>query len=701
LNYNVIDRDSTILDLVKTNLVHPKVTKCTSRFFLALMLSITTGNSTAHENTADAVSNNGTDITEFSIEQLLDIEVFTSSRFPQKASEAPSRVTVIDSEAIKKFGYRTLSDILNSIPGLYTTYDRNYTYLGARGFGIPGDYNTRFLMLLDGKRVNDNIYDSFGIDYDGIVNVDLIERVEFSAGPGSAVYGANAFFGVINVITRSGDAIDGVQVSADYGSENSRRARVTAGNTFDNGIDALISASVFKSDGADIYYPEFDDPSTNNGVAVGLDYHEAQNVLLKLKYQDWGLSVAYNERTKGIPTASYEQEFNTPPSETIDTVALATLTYEPVINKNSQIFSSLLLGQYKYEGDFSYDYPPLTVNRDESRGGWVNAEIRYLTTRFERQKITVGAEYQKNDKQDQANFDVDPFFSYLDDSRNSKTLGLYVQDEIRFSEQIILNAGIRYDNNSIDAGGNNETKNSIVNPRLALIYSARPETTLKLIYGTAYRNPNAYELYYGEVLDYLPSTDLKPEEIETYEFNVEHFFNNNFRLTTAVFFNDTRNLIGIDSDPATGDLFFNNFGEAQALGAEIEAEYVSDSGLRLRTSYSYVNTEDKDTGKEIINSPNSMVKMNLSAPVLRKKADAGLEFRYMSERATEAGAIAGGYGITNITLSSKEIYKRLVLSASLYNLFDRQYFDPVSDEHTQDSIEQDSRTFRLKATYTF
>ena len=665
------------------------------------MLSITAGNSAAHENTADVVSNSGTDITEFSIEQLLDIEVFTSSRFPQKASEAPARVTVIDSEAIRKFGYRTLSDILNSIPGLYTTYDRNYTYLGARGFGIPGDYNTRFLMLLDGKRVNDNIYDSFGIDYDGIVNVDLIERVEFSAGPGSAVYGANAFFGVINVITKNGEEIDGVQVSADYGSENSRRARVTAGNTFDNGIDALISASAYKSDGSDLYFAEFDDPSTNNGVAAGLDYHEAQNILLKLKYQDWGLSVAYNERTKGIPTASYEQEFNTPPSETIDTAALATLTYEPVINKNSQIFSSLLLGQYKYDGDYSYDYPPLTVNRDESRGGWVNAELRYLTTRFERQKITVGAEYQKNGKQDQANFDVEPYFSYLDDSRSSKTLGLYIQDEIRFSEQIILNAGVRYDNNSIDAGSNNQTKNSIVNPRLALIYSAQPETTLKLIYGTAYRNPNAYELYYGQVLGYLPSTDLKPEEIETYEFNVEHFFNNNFRLATAVFFNDTRNLIGIDSDPATGDLFFNNLGEVQAMGAEIEAEYVSDRDLRLRTSYSYVNAEDKDTGKEIVNSPNSMVKLNLSAPVFHKKADAGLEFRYMSERATEAGAIAGGYGITNITLSSKEIYKRLVLSASLYNLFDRQYFDPVSDEHTQDSIEQDGRTFRVKATYTF
>jgi iron complex outermembrane receptor protein len=103
----------------------------------------------------------------------------------------------------------------------------------------------------------------------------------------------------------------------------------------------------------------------------------------------------------------------------------------------------------------------------------------------------------------------------------------------------------------------------------------------------------------------------------------------------------------------------------------------------------------------MINSPNSMVKLNLSSPVFHKKADAGLEFQYMSERATEAGGVTGGYGITNFTLSSQNLYKRLVLSASLYNLFDRQYADPVSDEHVQDSIVQDGRTFRIKAMYTF
>lgn len=331
--------------------------------------------------TNNAIANNEiTDPTEISLEQLLDIEVFTASKFNQKTSEAPSRVTVIDSDAIREYGYRTLKDVLNSIPGLYSSYDRNYSYLGVRGFGLAGDYNTRILMLLDGKRVNDNVYSSFGIDFDSLVNVDLIKRVEFSSGHGSAIYGANAFFGVINVITKSADEIDGLQVFVDYASENSRRARVTAGKIFSNEIEAMISASAYKSDGADIYYSEFDDPTTNNGVAEGLDYHQVQDLFAKLKYQDWGVQAAYNERTKGIPTSSYGQEFNMSPSETIDTVGIATLTYNPIINTNSQISSSLSYGRYEYTGDYIFDYPPLTVNSDDTTGEWWNAELQYQTT---------------------------------------------------------------------------------------------------------------------------------------------------------------------------------------------------------------------------------------------------------------------------------------------------------------------------------
>ncbi|MBE9560347.1 MAG: TonB-dependent receptor, partial [Proteobacteria bacterium] len=616
----------------------------------------------------------------------------------QKSSEAPSRVTVIDSDAIREYGYRTLNDILNSIPGLYTTNDRNYSYLGVRGFGLAGDYNTRILLLLDGQRVNENIYDSFGTDYDGIVNVDLIKRVEFSSGPGSAIYGANAFFGVINIITKSAGEIDGLQASVDYGSENSRRARVTAGKTFSNDIEALVSVSAYKSDGADIYFPEFDDPATNNGIAEGLDYHEAQNLFVKLNYKDWGFEAAYNESTKGIPTASYGQEFNMSPSETIDTVSRASLTYDTFIDNESQVYGSLSLGRYEYSGDFIYDYPPLTVNRDETLGDWWIMDLRYETTYLDRQRIIIGLEYQNNTEQYQANFDVDPFVSYLDDTRSSKTYGLYIQDEIRLSKKFILNAGIRYDHNSYGESGNNER--NIVNPRLALIYSMQPETTLKLIYGTAYRNANAYEMYYGTALGYLPSMNLEPEEIETYEFDVEHYISNNFKLTVSIYSNNTTNLIGLNSD-AIGNVFYDNLDKVSANGTDIEAEYVTGTGLRLRTSYSYVDAKFESTGENLTNSPENMVKFNLTSPIFQKKADAGVEFQYMSSRTTPKGDTVGGYSITNLTLSSQKVYDRLVLSATVYNIFDKLYADPASEEHVQSSIVQDGRNFRVKATYTF
>jgi len=669
-------------------------------FFLTALVMTYTSNVIAQDKHPDQANTDTSDITEISIEQLLDIEVFTASKFNQKTSEAPSKVTVITSDAIRKFGYRHLKDVLNSIPGLYTTYDRNYSYIGFRGFGLPGDYNTRILMLLDGQRVNDNVYDSFGIDYDGIVNVDLIERVEFSSGPGSAIYGANAIFGVINIITKSGDAIDGVQVSADYASENSRRARVTAGSSFDSGIDAIFSASAYKSDGADIYFPEFDDPATNNGIAVGLDYHESQNLFLKLKYENWGFEAAYNNRTKGIPTASYGQEFNMSPSETIDTLGMATLTYDNTISNTSQVFGRFSLGQYDYSGDFIYDYPPLTVNRDETVGEWWNAQLRYRTTHFDNHNIIVGAELQNNGTQDQANFDVDPFASYLDDSRSSKTYGLYIQDEIRLSTQFILNAGIRYDNNNYDTTSSNIVK-SVISPRLALIYLAQPETTLKFIFGTSYRNPNAYELYYSETLGYLSNYDLEPEEIETFEFDIEHYLNNNFKLSASLYSNHTTNLIGINIDPNTGDYFFDNLDKVEAQGTDLEAEYINETGLRLRTSYSFVSSENEATNERLTNSPEHMLKFNVAAPVFQKKADTGIEFLYMSSRTTPQGDKTGGYGITNLTLSSTKIYERLELSASIYNLFDKQYADPVSEEHVQSSIVQDGRNFRIKATYTF
>jgi outer membrane receptor for ferrienterochelin and colicins len=129
---------------------------------------------------------------DLSIEQLMEVDVatvFGACKFEQKVTDAPASITIVTKEEIARYGYRTLADILSSVRGFYVSYDRNYSYLGARGFSRPSDYNTRFLLLLDGHRLNDNIYDTASVGTEFILDVDLIERVEIIRGPSSSIYG--------------------------------------------------------------------------------------------------------------------------------------------------------------------------------------------------------------------------------------------------------------------------------------------------------------------------------------------------------------------------------------------------------------------------------------------------------------------------------------------------------------------------------
>lgn len=155
------------------------------------------------------------DYLDLDIGELMDIKVYGASQYVQKVTEAPASVTIITAEEIKKYGYRTLADILQSVNGFYVTNDRSYSYIGVRGFNRPGDYNSRVLLLVDGHRLNDNIYDQAGIGTESPIDVDLIDRVEIIRGPSSSLYGTNAFFGVINVIMKRGRDINGIELSTE------------------------------------------------------------------------------------------------------------------------------------------------------------------------------------------------------------------------------------------------------------------------------------------------------------------------------------------------------------------------------------------------------------------------------------------------------------------------------------------------------
>ncbi len=634
------------------------------------------------------------DLTSLSIEQLMNMEVYTASKFQQKTSEAPSTVSIITADDIRRYGYRTLSDALKSLRGVYVAYDRNYSYLGTRGFGRPGDYNTRILLLVDGYRLNDNIYDQAPIGTDFPIDMALVERIEYVPGPGSAIYGGNAFFGVINVITKQGKAMNGTEFSLDLASLDTTKTRASLGRTLDNGSDLLLSVSGYDSKGKDRYFPEFDDPASNNGVAQKLDYGNYQQFFAKWKQGPVTLTASMDERKKGIPTGSYGQIFNDSRSYTEDQHTFLKLSYTDTLTPTLEVNGSAYYGETRYKGDYAYAQPTPT-NKDGSTGRWWGAEARLLSTAWSGQKIIAGVETRQDLERRMFNYDTPPYISNLDTNPKKYMYAMYLQDEITLNEKLILNTGIRYDHDS-ESGGS-------TNPRLAMIYKAQPETTLKLLYGTAFRGPNAYERYYN--FGYVLNPDLKSEKITTTELAVEHQFRENLRGTASLFNYKIDNLIGLTTLPS-GDLSFQN-SNMEAKGLELEAESIWAGDSRLKGSVSWQLARSSDTGEWLDNSPRSLAKLNYTTPVLWDSARVGVEMQFVSSRLNTHGNRISGYSITNLTLGSKKIARNLDVSASIYDLFDRHHADPASDElydslgRPLESIRQDGRTYRLNMTYKF
>lgn len=625
--------------------------------------------------------------------------VFGASRFDQKLTEAPASVTIVTAMDIKKFGYRTLADVLQSVGGFFTTNDRNYSYLGARGFASPGDYNTRILLLVDGHRINDGIYDSALIGREFPVDLDLIEKIEIIRGPSSSIYGTNAFFGVINVTTRSGKDLKGVEVSGSGGSFNSYQGRATYGNRFENGLELFISGSIFQSKGQDLFFQEFHQRQNHNGLAKGCDGEESHSTFARMSFKDFTLEGVYSSREKGIPTGSYGTVFGDPDTRTTDARGYLNLKYDHRFDSGVGMNARLYYDYYRYSGDYMYDVAEAGAPRrivpysDYGYGDWVGGELQLDKRLFDKHYAILGAEYRNFLRQDQGAYDRDPEFEYFQVRNQSYAWAVYLQDEFRIRENLILNAGLRYDYYGTFGG--------TFNPRLALIYEPFERFAVKLLYGSAFRAPNAYELHYDDTSTIKVVGAVEPETIETYEVVLEKYLTENLRLSLSGYYYTVENLIALDQDPGDGLLFFRNLEDVEGRGVELEVSGKLPWGMEMRAGYAYQKAKNGVTGEELVNSPRHQAKLNVAVPVYRENIYASAEMRAMSSRKTLAGEKADSSFVTNFTLFGKDLIKGLEVSASIYNVFDESYADPGSEEHVQDLIEQDGRSFRIKLTYSF
>ena len=617
--------------------------------------------------------------------------VFGASKYEQKPSEAPASVSIITSEEIRKFGYRTLSEILKSVRGFFTTYDRNYSYIGARGFDRPGDYDTRVLLLLDGHRANDNVYDQASIGTEALVDVDAIDRIEIIRGPSSSLYGTNAFLAVINVITRSGRDLKGLEVSATGGSYSTGEMRMSYGTRLENGVEAFVSGTYYDSGGQSLFYPEFDSPATNNGWAHAADGDSLRRLFGKVSFGNFRIQTNYSWRDKQIPTGSYGTDFNDPRAETVDERGFLEMRYDREVGLNSRFTGSVSYDGYWYKGAYPYGG---SLSRDYGNGQWWTGEAQTVTAVGERHKLIGGAEVRYNSRQDQSYYDTNPYFLYLDDRRTTSFHAFYAQDEYRARDNLILNFGVRHDNY--------ETFGGTTNPRLAVIYAVRPATTLKFLYGRAFRAPNVYELFYDDGgLSQKANPNLNAESIQTYEIALENSFHNRLRTAASIYRYGIDNLITQMTDPSDGLEVFRNLDRVKAEGVEVEMEGSFARFLEGRVSYALQRSEDAGTGALLTNSPRHLAKANLTVPFRDDKFLASLEAQHTSSRDTLSGQPAGAFTVVNLTFLSRAWKKGPSLSMSVFNLFDTEYGDPGGTEHVQSLIPQDGRSFRFQVRYEF
>jgi iron complex outermembrane receptor protein len=640
---------------------------------------------------------------EAGVDQILFQEIQTvvgASKYEQKTTEAPSYISIVTADEIKRFGYRTLAEIVGSVAGFYANYDRSYNYVGIRGFSLPGDYNTRVLVMLNGHRLNENIYDSTGFGTEGIIDVDLIERVEVIRGPGSSLYGSNAFLGVINIVTKRGRNYKGPQVSGGAGSYETYQGRGTYGDRYGNGLDLLLSGTYTSSQGKDrLFYSEFDSPDTNYGHAERADGQQSHSLFTSLLYGDVTLEGAYVKRRKQIPTAPYGTVFNDNRTQVWEERGYLDAKYERQVTSDFGAMLRLSYDGYWYDGDYMYDNPPLTKQKDSAAGQWLGSELQLTKRLFDNHKVIAGGEVRYNYQQDQETHDEEPYSQYLNEKTDSSVWALFIQDEYRVLDNLTLFAGLRYDDYSTFGGS--------LNPRAALIYNPFSQTTLKLIYGRAFRAPNVYELYYNDGGQSAKANpDLDPETIDAYQVVVEQYFAKYFRAAVSGYYYKIQDLISQVEDPDDGLVVFRNTSEAEARGVEFEIEMnIPRSGWKARAAWSIQDAEDEETGDDLVNSPMHLLKLNLIAPLFEDKIFAGPELQYIGKRKTVQGGAADDAYVTNLTVSTARglfpVLPGLELSASCYNLFDEKYGTVASADYRQSVIDQDGRTFFLKATYSF
>jgi outer membrane receptor for ferrienterochelin and colicins len=464
--------------------------------------------------------------------------VRAASKGLTSVDEAPASTTVLTQEELRAFGWRTLADALSGVRGFFLSDDRNYTYVGVRGFSPPGDLNSRILILWDGHSMNDVWAGQGYAAHDLSVDLEEVERIEVVRGPGSALYGTGAFFAVINVVPRDSlGAQRHVEVTGSVGALGASRLHGTA--AWEGGLDrsVLVSAAGMRASGADTT------PLAPGLRVEGLDGERAAGGSVRARFGYLTLMGQLHGRVKEIPTGPYGTVVGAKGTQVQDLRGFAEARYERPLSDSVSLTVRGAFDLSRYRGYWMYeeeDGEGLRRDTDAGRAEWLSAETRLQLAVAETNRLTVGLEGQGQIRVEQESFGEEGGEPLPTKTRT--LLSLYLNDEWRVHPRLSLSAGQRVDKYM-------DLDSLPITPRLAIIGRPYEQGLTKLVAGRAFRAPTVYELFYDDRLFTQRAAEkLDPETITTFELEHSHDLTNELRLTVAGYHNRISNLITLETD---------------------------------------------------------------------------------------------------------------------------------------------------------
>lgn len=574
-----------------------------------------------------------TGLWDMSLEELGKIRVTTlASGTATPLDKAAAIATVITAEDIEAMGANDISQVLETVPDLHVGISDQVFAPKYNIRGITSKHNSQTLILINGVPITNLFTGNRGQTWMGMP-VKGIARIEVIRGPGSALYGADAFAGVINIITKNADDIYGTQLGAGVGNFGQRSAWLQHGSS--HGSKKIsFNLEAYKTNGWDSIIEQdqqtiFDNifgtkaslaPNTVNTMKDVIEARfelASENDSLRLGYQGnfnigsgAGLAQALDPegRFKGERfNIDYTYNFN----QLIPNWQIQTRTSfyrsTQAVEKNALVFPKNFL--ITLDGKTFHSYPNGLIGNPALKEDHARFDVSGLFKGIDKHFIRIGSGFYWGDifeVTESKNFypDFSPRPTLTDVSDTSETYlpergrtnyYLFGQDEWQIANSLQLTTGLRYDYFS-DFG-------STVNPRLALIWANTSDITTKLLYGRAFRAPSISELYSISNPVQLGNPDLNPELIDTYELALSHQASEVLLYSANIYYYKIKDYIvlvpiGINTNQT------QNSGKRNGHGFNLEMDYSPLNNLRIVGNYNYQISQDESSKQSVGDNPN-------------------------------------------------------------------------------------------------